>query len=209
MLFSQHILPHCSATALLLGSPTQDFLYLTVTNWHANFPNIRALNIPSHCIFSLAFYLHFVDLGQTLHILYKKKERESWILDHVTTILEFSFIKKHFQHFTTYCCLITAGWQKPHKNKYETSMMSNFITGLMWTQPAQTTCTEMTKWCLAAFHFSPYVLCFSVTVNTLPAKTPKPLNQLTTDPLLLYLHSCFPAPAFKNVLRKFQIVFFF
>lgn len=129
-------------------------------------------------------------------------------MDHVTTILEFSFIKKHFQHFTTYCCLITAGWQKPHKNKYETSMMSNFITGLMWTQPAQTTCTEMTKWCLAAFHFTPYVLCFSVTVNTLPAKTPEPLNQLTTDPLLLYLHSCFPAPAFKNVLRKFQIVVF-
>lgn len=30
--FPQHILPHCSATALLLGSPTQDFLYLTVTN---------------------------------------------------------------------------------------------------------------------------------------------------------------------------------
>lgn len=129
-------------------------------------------------------------------------------MDHVTTILEFSFIKKHFQHFTTYCCLITAGWQKPHKNKYETSMMSNFITGLIWTQPAQTTCTEMTKWCLAAFHFSPYVLCFSVTVNTLPAKTPEPLSQLTTDPLLLYLHSCFPAPAFKNVLRKFQIVYF-
>ena len=66
-------------TFLILSSclPANDFLYLTVSNWHSNFPTSQpppsSILRPPPRLLSLVSFLHFADLGQTPHILCRRR----------------------------------------------------------------------------------------------------------------------------------------
>ncbi len=65
--------PHPHSTAALLLPSANDFLYLTVTNWHANFPTSEPWTSSPPRFFSLVSFLHLADLGQTPHILCRSR----------------------------------------------------------------------------------------------------------------------------------------
>lgn len=93
-----------------------DFLYLTVTNWHANFSNIRALNTP-HPLISSLWFLHFADLGQTPHIyLCKKKKEGRWAAQITWPLYLNSRLSKGIVSLQTAPCNFHHSWaDKPHK----------------------------------------------------------------------------------------------
>lgn len=70
-------------TFLILSSclPANEFLYLTVSNWHSNFPTSQpppsSILHPPPRLLSLVSFLHFADLGQTPHILCRRR-RGGW-----------------------------------------------------------------------------------------------------------------------------------
>ncbi len=107
-----------SSSSLHGCTAANDFLYLTVSNWHANFPASELWSIlpPSCLLFGFLFAL--CRFGSDTPHLQKKETRgvgRGVCLDHMTAVPDFPPIKRHRSLQTAPCNFHHSSATKPHK----------------------------------------------------------------------------------------------